>query len=532
MENNLIVILSLVVVLIVGAAAGYFIRILVALGKKGSMELEIKEISLNAKSEAQQIITEAEEEVKNLLASAKNTADKKVQEAERSAEKIVAEKSFDVQEREKRAQHTEERLIEKEKFLDSRQNNIDRDVEELKHKEAKVQEQIERVKEIETRKLTELEKISGLSQDEAKEKLFQKIEHDAEEDLSVRIKKMEIVGQEQLDAKAREIVTGAIQRYGNSVTSDLFTTHVSIPNDEIKGKIIGKEGRNIKTFERMSGTELIVDETPGAITVSSFDPIRRQIARVALENLILDGRIQPARIEEFIEKAKNEINKIIKDKGEQAAYEVGILNLDPRLIQVLGRLYFRTSYGQNVLQHSIEAAYISGMIAEEIGADVKVAKTAALLHDIGKALDHEVQGTHVEIGIRILQKFGVDEKVVNAMKSHHEDYPYESLEARIVQVADSISATRPGARRDSVEEYLKRLEDLEKIATSFKGIEKAYALSAGREIRLFINPSKMSDVETRELARDIALKIEQELKYPGEIKVTAIRETRVIEFAR
>ena len=282
----------------------------------------------------------------------------------------------------------------------------------------------------------------------------------------------------------------------------------------------------------MSGVELIVDDTPGAITISSFDPIRRQVARVALENLILDGRIQPAKIEEMIEKAKLEINKIIKEKGEQAAYEVGVFNLDPRLLGILGRLYFRTSYGQNVLQHSIEMTHIAGMIAQEMGANVQVTKAGALLHDIGKAVDHEVAGSHVEIGRRILQKFNVSEEVVKAMQAHHEEYPFETVESIIVQVADSISGSRPGARRDSVENYIKRLEDLEKIATSFEGVEKAYALQAGREIRIFINPSAMGDVETKELARNVAVRIEQELKYPGEIKVTAIRETRIIDYAR
>jgi ribonuclease Y len=282
----------------------------------------------------------------------------------------------------------------------------------------------------------------------------------------------------------------------------------------------------------MSGVELIVDDTPGAITISSFDPIRRQVARVALENLILDGRIQPAKIEEMIEKAKLEINKIIKEKGEQAAYEVGVFNLDPRLLGILGRLYFRTSYGQNVLQHSVEMTHIAGMIAQEMGANVQVTKAGALLHDIGKAVDHEVAGSHVEIGRRILQKFNVSEEVVKAMQAHHEEYPFETVESIIVQVADSISGSRPGARRDSVENYIKRLEDLEKIATSFEGVEKAFALQAGREIRIFINPSAMGDVETKELARNVALRIEQELKYPGEIKVTAIRETRIIDYAR
>jgi ribonuclease Y len=307
---------------------------------------------------------------------------------------------------------------------------------------------------------------------------------------------------------------------------------VSIPNDDIKGKIIGKEGRNIKAFERATGTEVLVDDTPGAVTISSFDPVRRQIAREALEELVKDGRIQPAKIEKVVEKAAQDINRIIKEKGEQAIYEAGIIGLDPRLVLILGRLHFRTSYGQNVLQHSIEMAHIAGMIAAEIGANVMVAKTGALLHDIGKALDHEVTGTHVEIGRKILQKFGVAEDIVKAMQAHHEEYPYETVESRIVQTADAISGSRPGARRDSIENYIKRLTDLENIANSFKGIEKAYALQAGREIRIFVTPETVTDIEAKNLARNIALRVEKELKFPGEIKVNVIRETRAIEFAR
>ena len=311
-----------------------------------------------------------------------------------------------------------------------------------------------------------------------------------------------------------------------------MATAVTIPNDEIKGKIIGKEGRNIKAFERAAGVEVIIDDTPGSIVLSSFDPLRRAIARMALENLILDGRIQPAKIEETVEKAKADVNKIIKEKAEAACFETGVINLDPRLMMILGRLHFRTSYGQSVLQHSTEMAHIAGMIAEEMGANVQIAKAGALLHDIGKALDHEVQGTHVEIGRRVLQKFGVSEEVVKAMQAHHEEYPYETVESIIVQVADAISGGRPGARRDSVENYLKRLGDIEEIANSFPGVEKCYAISAGREVRVFVKPDEMNDFQARELARNIANRIEAELKYPGEVKVNVIRESRAIEFAR
>jgi ribonuclease Y len=346
------------------------------------------------------------------------------------------------------------------------------------------------------------------------------------------MKKLEMYGSEKIEEKAKEILATSIQRLSNSVTSDMLTTSVSIPSDEIKGKIIGKEGRNIKAFERCTGVEVIVDDTPGSITISSFDPVRRQIAKLALEKLITDGRIQPAKIEDMVKLAEEEINKIIRQKGEEAVYETGVLGLDPKVVSILGRLHFRTSYGQNVLAHSVEMTHIAGMLAEEIGANVQVAKAGALVHDIGKALDHEVVGTHVEIGRKILQKFGTDENIIKAMQAHHEEYPYETIESMIVQSADAISGGRPGARRDSIENYLKRLKDLEAVANSFKGVEKSYALQAGREIRIFVTPNEVTDLEAKKMARDIATKIESELKYPGEIKVSVIRESRTIEFAR
>ncbi|MBI2175120.1 MAG: ribonuclease Y [Parcubacteria group bacterium] len=346
------------------------------------------------------------------------------------------------------------------------------------------------------------------------------------------MQKLELFGREELERKARNILSTIIQRVASSTASEVTTSTVSIPSDDIKGKIIGKEGRNIRALERAAGVEVIIDDTPGAVLISSFDPVRRQIARIALENLILDGRIQPARIEETVEKAKLDVEKMMKEAGETAMYEVGVFDIDPRLLMLLGRLRFRTSYGQNVLQHSIEMAHLAGMLASELGADVQIAKKGALLHDIGKAVDHEVQGTHVEIGRRILQKFNVDTRIIQAMQSHHEEYPYETLESVIVQTVDAVSASRPGARRDSIENYLKRLEDLERIANTFDTVEKSYAIQAGREIRVFVTPEKITDVEAKTLARNIADQIERELKYPGEIKVHVIRETRVVEYAR
>ncbi|HEV7702515.1 MAG TPA: ribonuclease Y [Candidatus Paceibacterota bacterium] len=510
MSITLITILISVGTLILGVGIGYYLRLIIALGKRRSIEIDIKQMMVGAKEEAQKITDEAK----------------------KSAEAKLAELKEEEKKKEQEFKETEKRLIKKDEFLDSRQTEIDKEVEHIKTKVEEVKNVKEKVLSLEASKRAELEKVAGLSEEEAKQELLKEVEKKYEEDLVVRIQKIENSNEEKLERRAKDILATSIQRLAKSTASELMTTVVSIPNNEIKGKIIGKEGRNIRAFERAAGVELIVDDTPGSIVISSFDPIRRQVARLALENLILDGRIQPAKIEELVEKAKEEINKIIKEKGEQAVYECGIFNLDPRIVAIVGRLYFRTSYGQNVLQHSVEMAHIAGMIAEELGVDVAIAKAGALVHDIGKALDHEVQGTHVDIGMRILQKFGADERIVTAMKSHHEQYPYETIESIIVQTADAISGGRPGARRDSVENYLKRLQELETLVNAFPGIEKSYALQAGREIRIFVTPEKVTDAEAKLMAREMAIKIEQELKYPGEIKVTMIRETRIIEYAR
>ncbi|MFA5838862.1 MAG: ribonuclease Y [Candidatus Paceibacterota bacterium] len=495
---------------LIGIALGYFLRWILTLGKRGSMELEIKKMMLEAKEEAKKITTEAE----------------------KKSAKVSEDSKKEVFEKEKELKKTEDRLIKKEELLDNRQVDIDREVENIKGKINEIKTTKDKIEKLVEEKEKEIQKVAGLTKEEAKEELFKVVEKQYEEDVNIRMQKLEMSGNEKLEKKAKDILVSTIHRLGNSVASDVMATTVTIPSDDIKGKIIGKEGRNIKAFERAAGVEVIIDDTPGTVVISSFDPVRRQIARLALENLILDGRIQPARIEEMVENAKEEINKIIKEKGEQAAYDCGVYNLDPRILSILGRLYFRTSYGQNVLQHSIEMSHISGMLAEELGANVQVARAGALLHDIGKAVDHEIQGTHVEIGIRILQKFGADKAVIDAMKSHHEEYPYETVEAIIVQVADAVSGSRPGARRDSVENYLKRLSDLEAIANEIQGVEKSYAIQAGREIRVFVKSDKITDIDAKKIARDIALKIEKELKYPGEIKVNVIRETRVIEYAR
>jgi ribonuclease Y len=493
-----------------GIGFGYLLRLIIALGKKGSMELDIKQMELKAREEAQMILDEAEAQSKEIL--------------ERS--------ETNIKEREERIQKTEDRLVKKEEFLDKRQTDIDKEAEYIKEKANEVRVIKERADELLESRSKELSRIGKLSEDDARLELMKTVEKLAEEDISVRMQKLESQGEERLESRAQEILATAIQRLATTVSGEIMATSVPLPSDEIKGKIIGKEGRNIKAFERATGVEVIVDDTPGSITLSSFDPVRRAVAKLALDNLIQDGRIQPAKIEEFVDKARVETNKIIKEMGERAAFECGVYNLDPKLLAILGRLHFRTSYGQNVLEHSIEMTHLSGMIAEELGANVAVAKAGALLHDIGKALDHEVQGTHVEIGRRILEKFGVSEEIIKAMQAHHGEYPYETVESIIVQTADAISGGRPGARRDTVENYLKRLEDLEHIAGSFDGVEKAYALQAGREIRVFVLPEKISDFDAKKMARDIALRIERELKYPGEIKVNVIREARAIEFAR
>jgi ribonuclease Y len=495
---------------VVGVAIGYYLRFIISLGKKGSMELEIKEMLLVAKEDAKRITSEAETKAHQIIESVKN----------------------EVKEKEEKVRHVEERLIKKEDMLDKRQADLDREVESIKVKITEIKGIRDQADKLEAERKQALEKVAKMTKDEAKEEILKTVEKESAEDIEVRLKKLDSQGEEMLERKAKDILAVSIQRLATSVASDFMSTTVEIPSDDVKGKIIGKEGRNIKAFERIAGVEVLIDDTPGAIVVSSFDPVRRYVAALALQELIKDGRIQPARIEQVVEKAKLDVNKTIKEKGEQAAYECGVLGLDPRILLILGRLHFRTSYGQNVLLHSVEMAHIAGMIAEELGANVQVAKAGALLHDLGKALDHEVGGTHVEIGRRILQKFNAPEDVIKAMQAHHEEYPYETIESRIVQTADSISGARPGARRDNVENYLKRLGDLEALANSFPGIEKSYALQAGREIRIFVRPEEIGDLEARNLARNIAEKIEKDLKYPGEIKVIVIREMRTIEFAR
>jgi ribonuclease Y len=478
--------------LVLGMAIGYVVRILVLLSQKNSLELSITERLLAAREQAQALIDDAHV----------------------------------------KADEVHERLVKKEELLDVRQRDLDKRAAVLEDKKVELEAELIVATELRQEHEEALIALAGFNKTQARELLLEEAEAQYREDLEIRSHKLDTQLRETLNDKAKNILTMAIQRLSVPTANELTTSTVTIPNDEIKGKVIGKEGRNIRAFERFSGVELLVDETPGAIVVSCFDPVRRAIAVEALQKLVEDGRIQPARIEEELEAAKERVHETIKQKGADAVYECGIYNFDPRLVAILGRLYFRTSYGQNVLQHSIEMAHVAEMIAAEVGADTYIAKAGALVHDIGKALDHEFEGTHVEIGIKVLHRFNTDERIVTAMKSHHDDVPHETLEAVIVQTADMISGARPGARRDTAEMYLKRLAELESLASRFEGVEKAYALQAGREVRIFVRPEHVSDFEAKNMARDIAISIETELRYPGQIKVTIIRETRITDYAR
>ncbi|MDQ5893548.1 MAG: ribonucrease [Patescibacteria group bacterium] len=501
----------------IGFSVGYLIRILVALSKKNSIELDIKKMMLDAREKAEKVTLEAESKASETL---------------KSAREQVREREESIIKADERLAKKEESLVKKEEGLEMKEIELQSEAEGLKIRIAEIKAIKERVDNSKTEIETEIQKVAQLTKEQAEQKLLQQIETEAEKSLSSRLYKLENFATESLEQKAKEILAVSIQRLAVSVPAELFSTYVPIISEDDKGKIIGKEGRNIKAFEKATGVEVLVDDQPDAIMLSSFDPIRRQVARIALERLLKDGRIQPAKIEQEVALAQEEINKVIKDEGERAIYETGITPLDPRITAILGRLHFRTSYGQNVLQHSIECAHLAGMIAEELGANVNTAKTGALVHDIGKALDHEVQGTHVEIGRKILQKFGASEDIVKAMEAHHEEYPYETVESRIVQTADAISGGRPGARKDNIENYIKRLTELEQIAKNEKGVERVYALQAGREIRVFVHPEVVSDSQAKNMAINIAKNIEIELKYPGEIKVHIIRETRVVEYAR
>lgn len=453
-------------------------------------------------------------------------AKKRAKQIEKETEEFLSRKKEEILRKEKWLYKKTKELEEKASLLE----NEEKSLKEKKERLSKEKENLEKEKKEFQEKL---EKILSLPKEELKRQFLEEIKEEIKRESAEKIKKLEAEEEEKVKKRAREILTYAIQRLALPVTQEITTTTIFLPDEDIKGKIIGKEGRNIKTLEKLTGVEIILDEeTPQVLTISGFDPIKRQIAKIALEKLIKDGRIQPAKIEEKVKEAEKELEDQIKEAGERVLIDLGIFGIDPKLVQLLGRLKFRTSYGQNVLLHSLEVAYLAEALANEIGADAKVAKIAGLFHDIGKALDHYVSGSHTQIGMKILEKFGMKKEIINAMKSHHEEYPPESIEAVIVQVADQISGARPGARKETVEQYLKKLEDLEKIALSFPGVEKAWVLEAGREIRAFVKAEEVDDFGAKKLAKEIASKIEEELKYPGRIKVTVIRELRVTEYAK
>ena len=510
MFSGLNPLITAVSALLPGLVIGYLIRHLVASRK----------VTL-AESKAEAVLADSRSKSQDILLEAKN-----------NAFKILEEAKKEEKERNSQLSRIENLLTRKESELEQKAKELSSEKETLKLKTVELVALKSELEQSREKQLKELERVSGLDREKAKIELVAKTEEEYKDDLYKRMRKLENDNREELEKKAREILTTAVQRYAASHIADAMTTVVSLPSDEVKGKIIGKEGRNIKAIERLTGVDIIIDDTPEALVVSGFDPVRRQIAKLAIDKLIADGRIHPSKIEEMVEKAKGEINEKIKEAGEAALFETGVGPVDPKLTYLLGRLAFRTSFGQNVLLHSVEMTHIAGMLAAELGADVSIAKKGALFHDIGKAVDHEVQGTHVEIGRKLLSKFGVDPRAILAMEAHHDEYPYAILEARIVTAADAISGARPGARKDTVEIYLKRLEDLERIASSFDGVEKSYAIQAGRELRVFVTPTRIDDLGAIKLAKDVAKKIEEEMKYPGEIRVNVIRETRAIEYAR
>ena len=496
--------------LVIGAIAGYLVRRFWAAKQFGSVEEKIKKDIADAETKAKEIIVEAKDKAASLLVDLQNE-----------------EKA-----RRKEIEALETHLLRKEETLDKKSSDLSAEEIKMRANEEKMKSMQGDLEKREGELSGRLEKMAGLSVAQARDEIIRQAKEDRSQDTAQLIQKIDRENRDEVEKKASEIITIALQRYARSHVAEITTTLFPLADEELKGKIIGREGRNIRALERATGVEFIIDEAPDAIIISSFDPFRREIARLALEKLVKDGRIQPAKIEEKVEEAKAELAKRTLEIGEAAAQDLGVFGLPKELLQLLGRLHFRTSFGQNVLIHSTEMAYIAEMMARELGLNAEVAKRGALLHDIGKAIDHEVEGTHVELGIKILRKYGVDEAVVEAMQSHHEDYPYARPEAYVVTAADVLSAARPGARRGTLENYIKRLGDLEKIAMEFPGVKNAYAIAAGRELRVFVVPEKIDDFRALELAREIANRIQSELKYPGEIKVNVIREIRAVEYAR
>ena len=483
-------------------------------------------------AKAKGLLEEAKLEAKNLKKEA-------VLEAKEEAFRLTSECDQELKERRAEMQKAENRISQREEFLDKKEELIEKKNEavekakmELADKEKGLQKKIDEQNEITEKMVAELERISKLTREEAKKELIARYEEDAQKQAAVLVRDIEAKAKEEANKKAKEIVTLAIQKTAVDHTSEVTISTVALPNDEVKGRIIGREGRNIRALESATGVDLIIDDTPEAVVVSSFDPVRREIARISLEKLILDGRIHPARIEEMVDKVTKDIENTIKEEGESAVFDAGIHGMHPELIKTLGRLKYRTSYGQNVLKHSLEVSYLAGLLAAEVGANVQVAKRGGLLHDIGKAIDHETEGTHVTIGVDLATKYKESKEVIHCIAAHHGNVDYESLEAILVQTADAISSSRPGARRESLEAYIKRLTQLEEIANGFKGVDTSFAIQAGREIRIIVKPEEVTDEQALFMAKDIAQKIEKEMEYPGQIKVNVIRETRNVDYAK
>jgi ribonuclease Y len=493
-----------------GIVIGYFVRLAAAKRLHSSLEQKAEKELEAAKTKSKEIVLEAQTKAASLLAEGQKEEKERKQELRR----------------------LEERLLRKEDSLETTAKELEGQNRRIAEKESDFKKKEEDIRTLHEKAVLEIERVAGLSRDEAKRAIFSELETAHRQEIADAMSKLEKERRDEVEKKSMEIITGAIQRYARNSIADVTTSVVNLPDEEMKAKIIGREGRNIRTFERLTGVELIVDETPESVILSSFDPMRRELAKIALQKLLKDGRIQPAKIEEKVEEARQELEDRIHKIGEEAAYEVGILDLPKELLYLLGRLNFRTSYGQNVLLHSIEMTHIAGMIASELHLNVEVTKKGALLHDIGKAIDHEVEGTHVEIGRKLLKKYNTPEAVIHAMESHHDEYPYATPESYVVAAADAISAARPGTRRDTLEKYIKRLEEIEKVVNVFEGVKQSYAVSAGREVRVFVVPEKIDDFGALELAKKIASKIQSDVQYPGEIKVTVIREVKAIEYAR